>query len=97
MKIFVTVSKHLESIGFAEHQQRFNTRQLKFSLNIILGIILISLNLCYIADTSVEYMNGILIDIVSIMVFIAFVSTVFKMATIFIFINQLDEIINQSE
>lgn len=97
MKTFVTVSKHLESIGFTEHQKRFNRRQLEFGLNIVLGIILIILNLFYVADTSEEYMNGILIGVVSTLLFIAFVSTAFKTATIFIFINQLNGIINQSE
>lgn len=97
MKPFETVLKQLQSMGFIENQPRFNKHQLMLSLKIVLGALMVGANLLYAADTSEEYMNGILAIVTMILILIAYVSTVFKTATIFIFINQFNEIIKQSE
>lgn len=97
MKTFETVLKHLESLGFKENQRRFNSRQLMLILFVIMGILSVSVSLFYAADTPGEYINGIFSIITSVIVLISYTSTTLETATIFIFINQFNKIIIQSE
>lgn len=100
MKTFETVLKHLKSIGFEENQHNkvgISKRQWLLSLILFLDIVLTFIDLYYVVDTTEDYMNGILVLTIAILIFIAYLSTAFKTATIFIFINQYDKIINESE
>lgn len=97
MKIFETVLKQLESIGFSENQNPFNRRQILLGLQTILGASLICVYLLRIANTFDDYMNCAFFIIKTILVIISQVSTVFKTATIFVFINQFNVVIGQSE
>lgn len=97
MKTFKTVLKHLESIGFKENQHRFNERQLKQGFKSILGTSLTCVYLFYVVNTLEEFMDGMFLLIVASLVLISNVNTVFKTATIFIFIKKFDTMINQSE
>lgn len=96
MKIFETVLKHLDSIGFKENQHRFNRIQIETHLKAALNVSLICVQLFHVANTLKEYMDGIFLITVAILVFISRASTAFKTTTIFIFINRLEEIINDS-
>lgn len=97
MKIFERVQKNLKSIGYLENQDPFNKRQLVIGLMSVLGISSIAVQLFYFADRSEAYMHGILLLTVGILVSVSRVSTVFKTATIFIFIRRFEELITQSE
>lgn len=97
MKIFETVLKQLESNGFKENQCRLNRQQLMLGLKTIVMIATICVNLFYEADAPEEYMSCIFHITISILVFISRISSVFKTATIFIFIKKFNQMINQSE
>lgn len=97
MRIFETVSMHLESIGFQEKRHRFNKIQVQFCLKEILNISSIFMNLFFVANTPEEYMDGFFAISVAGLGFIAYLGTAFNTATIFVFINKFNKIINQSE
>lgn len=96
MKIFEIVLKGLESNGFKESEARFNKHQLQIHMNAALNISLVCVQLLHVANTLKEYMDGIFILCVAILIFISRASTAFKTKTIFMFINRLEGIINDS-
>lgn len=97
MKIFETVQKHLASIGYAVHQSPFNIQQLRI---ICMGIMTIFMQCVYlfcIANTTKEFMDSILMTTAGILVFISNLSTAHKTATIFIFIERISKVVNESK
>lgn len=97
MRIFKTVSKHLESVGFEENQPRFNKIQVQLCLKMILQISSVLMNLFFVANTPIEYMGVFFFITVSVLGFIAYMGTALNTATVFVFINKFNKIINHSE
>lgn len=97
MKVYGTVLKHLGSIGFRQNEPRFNKRQCEMHLKAVLNNLLICMQLFHVADTLKEYLDSVFAMTVSILIFISRASTAFKSATIFVFINGLEQIVNDSK
>lgn len=97
MKIFNTVQKHLASIGYRANQNPFNTQQLSIILMGIFATISQCIYLFFIAKTLKEFMDSILMTAANFLVFISNLSTIHKMATIFIFIDSIEKAINESK
>lgn len=97
MKIFETVQKNLNTIGYNENGDPFNKRHLGIGLISVVGISLFAVQFFYCVDSSETYMRFILMLTMEILVFVSRVSTVFKTVTIFIFIRRFRELISKSE
>lgn len=97
MEPLETVLKYLESIGFNRNKHRFNKRQLGFGLENIFIILLLCLNLFYATHTREEYINNIVVTVIVTLVFVSRLSTVHKTPIIFVFIDQLNRIVDQSK
>lgn len=97
MKIFQTVQKQLASIGYRPNARPFNSdivRQcLKYSL-LTTGQVVYLFNF---ANTPTEFINSVFVTAIGILVLSSFISTAWKMKTIFIFIEETEEVINGSE
>lgn len=96
MKICQTVQKQLESMGYTEIKRPFHN-----SIYII-GQILINISvitfLCeQVADTGREIADAMFMTATGISVFISYLSTVQNIERIFIFINEIENLINESE
>lgn len=96
MKIFQTVQKHLASIGYRANQNPFNLQQLTIIFMGILAIFSQCVYLFFIANTTKEFLDSILMTTIGILVFISNLSTVHKTATIFIFIDSVEKGIHGS-
>lgn len=97
MKIFQIVQNDLASIGYRANESPLNNDILSYGFKNISFTICGLVYLCRIAETPEEFMDSIFVITVGILVFISFVSTVQKMATIFIFIDETEKFINGSE
>lgn len=97
MDIFKTIKNQLASTGFTKRNERFHTEQLLRALEGFLGIVLQCLYIHFEAETTKEYMVSVLTTAVGIFIYIGYLSTVLKTEKIFIFIDDVEEIINGSK
>ena len=97
MKILESVKKNLKSIELYADKPRFHRMQLLLILECFLAIVLKCLHLVYDANTEKEYMYSILMTTFGILVFIAYLSTIFQTTAIYDFIDQLETIVNESK
>lgn len=95
MEIFLTVKKNLASLAFVPNQRPFYTNQLIHTSYGFLAIILQCLYLFFDAETIKEYMDSIFMTTVGILVYVGYLSMVFKMVTIFIFIDDMEQVVNR--
>lgn len=97
MKIFQTTQMYLRYGGFQRDQSAFNERQwwtiLKYSFFMILQYVY----LFAVASTPRQYMNSIFMSTAGILIVISYLSIVFKTATIFDYIDDVEHVINGSE
>lgn len=84
-------------MAYIKHKRPFNEQQLRYMFKSIVAIIFQFVYLLRVAETSKEYMNSIFMTTVGTLVFVSHISTTIKMDKIFIFIDTLEKIINQSE
>ena len=96
MKIFQLVQKNLTSFGF-NADNPINGKLLGEFLQFIIFTIFECVYICRVAETPEEYMDSILMVTVVISICISFISTVQKTETIFIFIEEVENGINESE
>lgn len=97
MEIFKSVKGDLVSVGFDASKRPFHREQLSKILKSCLAIILQLLYLVCDANTTREYINSILMTIVGIAVFIAYLSGIFQTTTVSDFINGYETLINGSK
>lgn len=97
MKIYQTVKTNLALIGYKENLRPFNERQ-KWIFIIGFSTLLANyVDLLHDSNTPKEYMDSIFMSGIGTFVQISHISTTFKMETIFIFINEVEEVINASK
>lgn len=97
MKIFQTLEMNLESGGFIRNQRPFNRRQLEHIVKMMFFMTLVFLYIGRDANTPRQYMDSILMSIVGTLCTIAYMSQVFKYATLFELIDCSEQIVNESE
>lgn len=97
MEIFKTIKNNFASIGFTKKNEQFHTEQLLRTVEGFLAIILQCLYLLFDANTIKDYMVSILTTTVGIFVYVAYLSTVIKTEKIFIFLDDIEDVINESK
>lgn len=93
MIIFESAKKHLASMAFDANERPLHRKQLSKVVKSFLAIALECLYLVYDANTAREYINSIIMTTVGVLVCIAYLSVIFKTATIFEFIDHLETIV----
>ena len=96
LKIFQMVQKDLATIGY-NADNPINSKLLSEFLKLMIFTIFECVYLCHDAETPQGYMDSMLMATVIISICISFVSTVQKTAKIFIFIDEIENGINESE
>lgn len=97
MKIAQIVQKNLASIGYRADLRPFNKQQLWILLERMLILVSLFVYLFHVATTFRQYMDAIFMTTVGILMYISLVSTIAGMETIFILIDEMEQIINESE
>lgn len=95
MEIFETVKNNLASIGFVANQHPLHAKQLVNVARGFLALILQCLYLAFEANTDKEYMDSIFMTAVGIMIYSAHMSSIFKTASLFIFLDDLEHVVNE--
>lgn len=96
MKVVKTVRWSLELMGYSANEKAFSRIQLRHGLEDLLIISTNCVYLFHVAETTQEYINSTFMTSVGICVFISYVSTVSKTETIFVMIEKVEEICNES-
>lgn len=97
LKIFVAVKRNLAAIGFGENFSAFDRRQ---SIQSFLGISAIILQFVYsfyVASTARENMESVIMTAAGVITFIAYISMHVQFDNIFIFIDEVEQFINESK
>lgn len=97
MKLFEIVQRNLALMGYSPNQRPFTKKQIQIGVTKALCISLHGINLIYVANTPKEYMQSIFDTSVTVLVFISFISTILKMNIIFILIDKLQALVNDSK
>lgn len=97
LEIFVTAKKNLASIHFDANKRPFHRQQLFRVALSSLAIVLECLYLVYEANTVREYINSSIFTTIGIAVYIAFLSAIVEMKTIYEFIDLYETIVNKSK
>lgn len=97
MKVFQTIRMHLAVLGFQENLQPFNGRQIFCCVQHAVGVISFYVHLFHVASTTEEYMDSIFMTAIASFMIISHISVVLKMKTIFLFFNEVEEVMNSSE
>lgn len=97
MKIYQTIQMNLALLGFKENLRPFNKRQKLCFVAFFISLATIYVYLLCVASKPKEYMDSIFVTAVGSFVCISYISSVFKMETLFIFINGMEEGVNGSE
>lgn len=97
MKIFESAKMSLASMELDANKRPFHRKQLLKVMHSFLAIVLECLYIVYDANTAREYINSIFMTTIGIIVFIAYLSTIFKTTTIYNFIDHYETIVNESE
>lgn len=97
MKIFQIIQRNFNAIGFSENHSKFNKHHVGFSL---MSIFSIASQLVYLfngVNSVAEYMYSFIMTIVGMGVFISFLSSISKKATLHTFIDNIQTIIDESK
>ena len=97
MKIFQFTQRNFIVGGFIRGQRAFNLKQ---SVHILISFTFVVLQFLYlfrVASTPNEYMISIFMTTVGLLVFISFISIVFKYDKLFDFIDDIEQTGNESK
>lgn len=97
MKIAQTTKRYLASMGYRVDLRPFHKHQLWLLFERPFTLFLQLVYVLHVAKTSREYMESIFMLMVGILMYVSLVSTIIKMPTIFILIDDMERVINQSE
>lgn len=97
MEIFRKINRSLSELGLGPNQHPFNEVQIKFILKAILLDTLLCIHLFHGDKTYKQYMDSIFMTSEGTLFFIAFLSSIFQMANLSLYINMLDEIVAKRE
>lgn len=97
MKILQTIEKSMESGGFIRNQRPFNRTQSEHFMKMLSFLAMLFIYLGCEASTPRQYMDAILLSTVGTLGTIAYLSQVFKYATVFQLIDDIERVVNASE
>lgn len=97
MEIAQTVKKNLASIGYRTNVRPFHREQLWILLERLISFLLQLMYLLEEAKTPKQYMQSYFTLCVAILMYISLASTIIEMPTIFIFIGDMEKVINERE
>lgn len=97
MKIFRTVEKNFKSKGIRVERVSFGLYEFQHILAYIVCIMLSVLYVVYVAETTSQYMDSISQITALILVLIAYLSYRCNAQALYKLIDELEQIINQSE
>lgn len=97
MKIFQSIEKSMESGGFIRNQRAFNRTQSEHIVKMLSFMGMLYIYLGCEASTLRQYMDSILLSTVGTLGTIAYMSEVFKYATMFELIDDIERAVNESE
>lgn len=97
MSILQEVQKSLKAIGFSPKLEPFNHRISSIFVISFSGVISQWIFLIYEADSGQEYMESIYVATACTGVLLSFSNTILSTKKIFLFINSIDEFINESK
>lgn len=95
MEIFRKIKKSLAELGLGLIQHPFNEVQMKFILKAILLDTLLCIYLFHGDKTYKQYMDSIFMTSEGTLIFIAYLSSIFQMANLSLYINMLEEIVGK--
>lgn len=95
MAFFVTVRNNLAAMGFVANQHAISTKQWMIAMQQVLGIILQCLHLAINTHTPKEHLDLIFMITVGILFHVAFLSSAYKTASVFVLIDDLEQTINE--
>lgn len=88
---------HLALLGYGADLDPFNKRQKWIFVLVLLAMVPLYMYLLYVAESPGEYIHSIFVIAVRSLILISHISTIFKMETIFIFIDECEGTLNASE
>lgn len=97
MKIAQTVKWYLASMGYTADLHPFHKQQVWLLVERMVNIILQVIYVLYVANTSREYTETYFMIVVGILMYIPLVSTIIEMPTIFVLIDDMEQVINESK
>lgn len=97
MKIFQRVQTSLASLGHRRNESPFNKTQLRVMVIVVLNLFSICAYIAREPHTVKQYLDSIYMSAVAVLITIARVCILYKNATIFDFIDTVEETVNRSE
>lgn len=97
MKIFQTGRKHLISIGICEDRVSFGLLEWMHIFGYILYVMLLTVYIVHVAETTKQYMEAISKIAVTISVLVAYLSFRYNSQTLYKIIDDLEVAINKCE
>ena len=97
LKLFLTVKKNLASIGFSEQNRPFDREQLLRGFEGVLAMILQFVYLFHVASTVREYLESIIMTATGVGTLVAYISMNIQFDSIFILIDEVEQVVNESE
>lgn len=95
-KVFQTIQSKLALIGFEKNLRPFNRRQKRTFIVSAIFLSTLFINLLYVANSPKEYMDSILLCGGVSLATISQLGVILKTETMFILINEFEEVINES-
>lgn len=97
MLVLQVVQKNLSFMGYSRNERAFNRKHIVISLQMALDAISKAIYLIYFANTPKERMEITFHTTVSLLIFITFVSTIFKMEFFFTCTDIIQLFVNESK
>lgn len=97
MKIFQTLRKHLAAIAYRPNQSPFNSDISHQCVKSILFIFGQCMYLFRLTNSATEFIYSIFVTATGLLILSSFLSTTCKMEIIFVFIEETEGVINESE
>lgn len=97
MKILQTTQMHLALYGYEANSSPFSKRRKLIYIEIFVSQTAYMAHLLLVANTPKEYMNSIFMVGIAFLCTVSRINTMFKTKTIFIFIDEVEEILNSSK
>lgn len=95
MNIFQTIKPSLFKLGIGLNQRPFNKNQIKFTLLASLFITLLYIYLFHGDKTYKQYMDAIFMSTEGTFIFIAFLSSIFQMTNISLYIDVVEKTVEK--
>lgn len=97
MKIFQTIQMHLAWYGYEANLLPFNKRHKMVLADVVFSLTVYNVHLFYEANLPQGYLDTIYMIVVTTVITISRISTMLKMKNIFLFIDEIEAILDASE